>query len=236
MPEDKLPTKEEIQKNTEKRWDSLEENLKNDFYMDVYGSNTLRAHSDRFGSIAKGIGEVAQVEAMQSEEAAKILQQMYKEQYETAMKERNALDMADMPNVNISSYDVSKYSLGAVQEAIRGLPLSRLEKVVKGLSPAIKPEIPQGIKDYEEGLHEIQYEAIAEGKKPEALQKAVEKYAKNNEEASRAYSAYVGKFTEAISVAAAYKVQDAHKFDGINAGFKEISDAYNESQKEKESE
>ncbi len=214
--QNKQPTREEQRKNM---ISSLESNLKNDFYLNVLGSNTLRDEAAFYGTRAKGIGETQYSAAMKSKDASELRQSMYNQLMENEEKERADLGIADMPDVPYpTNYQLTKYALKIINQSINALPLANLEKIIG--DGGVKLEIPNELKQYEAEREELIRRAQEQKKRPEEIGKMLDR---DSEIALQRYKELVH---ESIKTMTAYKMLEAHKYDYITNEGEKIAESY----------
>jgi len=212
--EKKQPTREEQRKDM---INSLESNLKNDFYTNILGSNTLRNEDAFYGAFGKQVGEGQYSASMKSEYASKL----YQETMEGEEKARENLGIADLPDVPYpTNYQITKYVLSILNESVNGLPLGNLEQILGKTAKGAKLEIPDALKEYEIQREELIEKAHEEGKKPQEIAGMLDK---DSEGALQMYKHLV---YEALKRNAASKLLEDHRYDDINAQAKKVSEAF----------
>jgi len=189
---------------SEQRREKLEESLiydiTNPFYLGVFGTNELRANPSYFGELGHKIGEFQHIDLMNGDEADKTRKGLY----DQALSEREQLGIVDMPS-RPGDYEVSRYASTIIHNAISGLSLGGLEGVLKNISPGVKLEVPNELKDLSGNEREL------------------------DEDTRKLVGTYKALMAQAVKTGSAFMISDAHRYDGINSQFEKIGKAYEES-------
>ncbi len=184
------PTREEM-------ISSLEWNLNNPFYLFMLGSNVLRKDQNAFGQFGHSAGESVYSSLISGEESDKLRKKMY----DGEMKEAEALGLADRPEYP-SNYEISKYSVRLINEAVMNLPLGNLEKALGNIAQGVDLKIPEALKGYvgmEEGL---------------------------DDETRKMVMTYKQLSMEAIRRGTAFRIMDMNKYADINAQAGKLNEMY----------
>jgi hypothetical protein len=217
----KQPTKEEIEENEQNIIKSLEDNLKNSFYLNILGSNTLRNEHSLYGELAENIGQNEYLKAMNSKEGNGVRQNIHSKLIENEEKERNELGIADMPEVPYpTNYQLTKYVLGILKESTGNLPIGDLEKIVGETAKGAKFQVPEELKQYEEKRKKIIQNGQIEGKKYEEIVKMLDR------DSEVVLQQYRNVAYETLKRGTAYKLLESHKYDDINSAIEKISQSY----------
>ncbi|MFH1325283.1 MAG: hypothetical protein ABIH49_00740 [archaeon] len=174
------------------------QDLENEFYLGLVGANALKRSPELYGKIATEIGNSLYSQFMTGDDAEKLRKKMSKQE----MRERDVLGIADMPE-SPSNYAVMKFGISAVHNAVAGLPLGNLENIVRKVAPEVKLEIPEQLRLYSGNEEKLSEEIRADVNK------------------------YKNLVLTAVTESAAYKLIDAHRYDGLNATAEELGKKYN---------
>lgn len=136
MPNQEIPEDREI------RLQNLEGILLNESNQRLIGSNQLREQQSQFGELGKNVGDSYYGQYMLSDEAKKVRDGIHEEEE----KKREQYGIADEVPYTDNFY-VTKKIMEMKEHAFLGLPLERLEEIIKKIVKGLKFKVPKELRN-----------------------------------------------------------------------------------------
>jgi hypothetical protein len=169
----------------------------------LLGTNHLRSNPFLYGQFGNSVGEGVYDQLISSDEATEVRKRLH----DSELKTREALGLADRPPYP-NDYEVSKYGVSLINEAIGKLPLGNLESVLGSVAKGVDLKVPSQFKEYigsEENL---------------------------DVESRKAVMTYKQLAFEAIRRGSAFSLMDSQKYADINAQAEKLNKKYGKAEKE----